>query len=68
VRHTNRSSSSGSPTTHRIDIPPVTPLTPDQLRRRQEAIDHILLHRQQRGPIGISADELKHLARAESET
>lgn len=51
----------------KIDVPPDEELSPEQSARREEAIQRILRRRAERGQIGIAADELKHLARAEHE-
>jgi hypothetical protein len=50
----------------RIHIPPYVPPTPEQLRRWKELADEADRIRAEIGPVDIRADELLHLARAES--
>jgi hypothetical protein len=51
----------------RIPIPEYVPPTEEVLKRRQELAGKIERLREEIGPIGIRADELKHLSRTETE-
>ena len=48
----------------RIPIPDYVPPTDEELKRRQETAAKIHRLREKIGPIGIRADELKHLSRS----
>jgi hypothetical protein len=41
-----------------IKLPPIPDPTPEELRRRAEAIDRMIAVREQIGPIGISTSDL----------
>jgi hypothetical protein len=50
-----------------IDIPASNPPTDEEIERRRLVVDRMLQRRKRIGPIGIRADDLHHLAEAETE-
>jgi hypothetical protein len=50
-----------------IELPPFPELTPEELRRRGEAIDRMRANRDKIGPIGISTSDLIRQVRDELE-
>ena len=47
------------------DIPPVAPVSAEEVERRRKAVEKLHRLRKRIGPIGIRADDLLHESRAE---
>ncbi|HKG27241.1 MAG TPA: hypothetical protein VKB09_16435 [Thermomicrobiales bacterium] len=56
-----------TPTSPRIELPPIPPPTPEELERRRVLVDQILARRDRIGPIGISVTDLIREVRDEAD-